>query len=401
MRSSPVEVATASLGGQRRNAARTIIRHLFLVHVGVAIAVVICLAIPTSIVVVLKSLWTSLAINLGPGATFRLVLGTIPTSMYLMAPVACVIAICWLFRVNSENGSLSAMYAAGTSVTNCAAPAILLALLFTLASYALAWVVAPFGVTMVENVKHEIGRHIDVDALAEGQFHTIEFGDRAVTLFFGRNRDNNELEQVFLSVKSKNKARVTIVAKKAIITKEREKIVIIFFSGNRQTLDDTRSVVFVEFRSYTLMFPMRALARQDETLLEMDYRELVQSLHDATASKNRVGKVRSELAKRFLAPAMSLGHALFALGILFSIGPVRTLSGNSPVWLASGLIAVHVSSVAVIEVLARISFLVHWLIATAILVELLVGVALLLRSGQTLRAVGWPGFVRRIAGAAQ
>ncbi len=330
----------------------------------------------------------------------RLVLGAMPTSLYLMAPIACVVVICWQFRANSESVMIPAMYAAGMSILRVAAPAILLAAIFALTAVIDAWVVAPRGVTMVENVKYQLRRNINIGSLREGQFHTFEFADSVATMSFKKNLGGNEFEGFFLSVKPKNKAHAfTITSQRATVKKAPDKLEISFAKGSRITLGATNNLIVVAFNSYTHTFPLKGgkagAKRPGKTILEMDLPELMAMSQNAKARRKLVGMAKSELAKRFFVPAMALTHALLALGILFTIGPIQARMKSPHVWVALGLIVAHVSAVTIIEIVARISFYVHGLIALAILAELLVGVALLRRSGRTLQELPWPRFLRR------
>lgn len=381
------------------------IRHMLFMHVFIAFAVAICAAIPASIAVVLQSLWSALTSDLGMQATVQLVTGAMPTSFYMMAPIACVIATCWLFHANSESVAIQAMYAAGMSVFTCATPAILLALIATAATFVDAWVLAPRGVTLVENVKHQLRRNVSVAALREGQFHSFEFDDSVATMSFKRNLGDNRFEGFFVSVKPRAKHSFSISAKRAVVKKDLNNFEISFHEGTRVTLGSSNKLVVVAFNTYTHTFLLKGgstgAKRKGKTILEMNFSELLALSQNTRARRKLVGIAKSELAKRIFLPVMNLSHALLAIGILFLIGPIQVKLKGTHVWVALGLTTMHVAAAAIIELVARLSFVVHGLIAAVILAELAIGIVLLIRSGRTVRELRWPRLVRRGGLAAQ
>ncbi len=372
---------------------------MLFMHLFIAVAVAVCAAIPASVAVVLQSLWSALTADIGMAATFKLVVGALPTSFYLMAPIACIIAICWMYRANSESVAIQTMYAAGMSVYRVATPAILLAVIATAVTAIDAWVVAPRGVVLVEDVKHQLRRNISVGSLREGRFHSLEFDDSVATMSFQRKLGGDRFEGFFVSITPKAKKSFSISSRQAMIKKDQNNFEISFSQGTRVTLGPTNNLVVVAFNSYTHTFPLKGgkagAARQGKTILEMNLPELLALSQDAHARRKLVGVAKSELAKRFFLPAMNLTHALLAIGILFVIGPIRVRLEGTHLWVALGLATAHVAAVALIELVARLSFVVHGLIAAAILAELAVGIALLVRSGRTTRAVRLPRMTPR------
>jgi lipopolysaccharide export LptBFGC system permease protein LptF len=317
------------------------------------------------------------------------VLGATPTSIYLLAPLACVIAIVWQFRTNCQNLVIQSMFSAGFSVRMCAAPGILLGVVFTFLTIVIAWVVAPIGVTIVEDVKFDLRRNIDIGSLRSGRFHAINLEGNKVNLSFKKHLGGNRIQAVILSVSPAAGEKFVIVAKWALIKKDMKTFAIFLFDGNIHRQKDDEVVKAVGFKTYKLSFPMRGASsgyvRSSKTALELSFSELLRQATQPNIPKKPAGRARSELAKRLLLPPMNLAHALLALGILFIIGPMRASRERHHIWIPVGFLAVQGMVVVSIEILARESFAVYWVIGALMIAETIFGIALLARAGSTVR----------------
>lgn len=376
------------------------IRRQYIIHLLLALAVAVGAAFPASIAVVLQALWSSMAADLGQGSTIRLILGAMPTSLYLMAPIACVIAICWLFWLNSQNVNLQVMFAAGMSVVYCALPAILLAGTFTVAAIVDAWIVAPRGVAMVEDIKHRLQRDVAFGALQEGKFHSFEFDNSVVAMSFRKKLDNDAVAGMFVSVTPRTGKPYTVVARTARFGKSPATLSIHFEKGSRQTTDINDRLVVTTFERFVRTFPLKGSAnsaRRPVTILEVGLPDLVGLAFGGEPRRAWMASLaRSELAKRALVPMMTLTHALLALGILFVIGPATVRLGNVHLKVILGIVGLHVAAVTGIELFARGSFFMHGLLIVIMLAELLAGVALMMRAGRTTREFRLPTMRRPV-----
>lgn len=370
------------------------IRRQYINHVLLALAVAVGAAFPASIAVVLQALWSSMTADLGQGSTVQLILGAMPTSLYLMAPIACVITLCWLFWLNCQNVSLQVMFAAGMSIFYCALPAIFLAVTFTGAAVVDAWVVAPRGVTMVEDVKYALKRDIAFGALQEGRFHSFEFDNSVVAMSFRKKLGNDRFEGVFLSVTPKAGKPYTVISRTAEFKKTPLSLSIHFAKGSRQTTDFDARLVVTTFDTFIRTFPIKGAvtsARRPVTILEVGFSQLVDLAFSGAPHQAWMASLaRSELAKRTLVPLMNFTHALLALGILFVIGPASVRLGSVHLKVILGIVALHVAAVTGIELFARGSFFMHGLLIAVMAVEVFAGVALMMRAGRTTREFRLP-----------
>jgi len=256
---------------------------------------------------------------------------------------------------------------------------------------------------MVEDIKYNLKRNIDINALAEGEFHTLEFDDSKVTLFFRRNYITKELKRVILYVSTNKKHNYIIISERATVKKNDKKLVVLFRSGHRQYLNKDSKLDTIKFDSHTLVLPIlgaqASTLRKNKTLLEMNYRELANAVRNAKRSERYRGRARSELTKRLLAPPMTLAHTMLAIGILFYFGPVRTLWHRVHVWVALTFVAAHGVTLGAIETVARGSVVVTWFIAVILVAEFIFGTTLLFRSNLTFRKSKWRGVAQPAASA--
>jgi lipopolysaccharide export LptBFGC system permease protein LptF len=255
------------------------IRQSLAIHLGLSIVIAVCTGVPASVAAVIQSLWSSLVSDLGTLAMLQLVVGALPTAFYVLLPAACVIAICWLYWAGSDSNAIPAMYAAGISVYTCARPAILTVALLATVSAVDAWVVAPRGVGMVEDVKYQLHHTVNIGSLAEGQFHSLNFEGGNATISFRKSLGDNRFEGFFFaSVNSRTKKRFAISARRAVITRDRSKMTIIFESGTRIDLKSRSQSAIVAFRSYKLSLPSysesNSINRTKVTIPEMNLEQL-------------------------------------------------------------------------------------------------------------------------------
>ena len=381
------------------------IRRLVAAHLLLALAVAVCAAIPVAIAIILQSLWRAMTADLGQIEAMRLVVGMFPTAFYVISPGACVLVIAWLFHANSRNFTLPVMYAAGFSVARCATPAIVLAVSFTAAAILNAWVVAPRGITLVEDVKHLLRHNVDVNALRAGRFHEIRVDGGVVNFSFRRHAGHNRFQDVVFAVKSKALGNMTVVAKSAIVEKRPTTFVVTFKNGNGHANDPSRRSGLVAFETYELVIPRRGGAaghvRTSRYKLEMSYRELAAVVADPGSRQRDAGFARSELTKRSLTPFLNLTHAMLATGLLFLIGPTTGRGRSRQAWIPLGLIAAHALAMISIDVAGRSAPLFPWLLGGIMAVEFAVGVALLVRASRTLDDLATFGRMRRLGAILQ
>jgi len=364
-----------------------VIRRLFLLHLLTAAAIAAFSALPTSIAVVLRSLQSALKTTGHSLETIYLVLGALPTSLYLVMPIAAVLAACWAFRELSDSMALPVMYSMRLSVLQCAMPGLLVAGTLFAVSNVLAWHVAPLGVVWVEDSKSRLRSNVDFVSLQPGTLYSLEFDKRDALFRFRRNLDGRQFQDVFFVLVEAGDKKTVIVAKSAFVVKRDATYTVVFHNGSQYAEKQRNDIV--RFQQFSLNFGRRGYKdrrpRSGKTLLEMTLVELSGVMTDPNTRARTKNLARSELTKRFAIPWMVLSHLVLTLGLLFYLGPGAIIRRYGHLWVGLAVCGLHVGLVIAVELLTRKSWFYSGLIGALILIEMIIGAYLLARAQVTAR----------------
>lgn len=304
---------TAIMAGMRC-CSRYIFRQTFwpLVFSAVAIAGVIWLT---------QSLrFMDLIMNRGlPVTTFlKLIALVMPMMMSVVLPVALFAAVVFAYTKMTMDSELVVLRASGLSQFALARPALLLAVLVTLLSYALTVYLMPLAYRHFKDLQFSIRYNSSAVILREGAFNYIAKG---LTVYIRERSGAGELLGILVHDERIPNKPITMMAERGALVQTAKGPRVVMINGNRQVVDRKRKdLSLLYFDSYTLDLskatsPPGGIRWRDPR--ERYLHELF-SPGDSAMDRKHAAQLRAEGHQRLASPLLALAFALVGLASLLS-----------------------------------------------------------------------------------
>lgn len=235
-----------------------------------------------------------------------------PSFLVIILPIALFAVVMFTYNKLTADRELVVMRAAGLSNGALARPALILALLIMVLSYALTLWGIPVTVQKFREMQWSLKNEVTGILLQEGSFN--RFGD-GLTIYVRSRSNDGELLGLLVHDKRNAEKPVTLMAEKGALVYTENGPRVLLINGNRQQLPrGTGQLSTLYFDSYTVELAQATGSGNDRF---RDAREL--SLAELLAAKQAVmGQVdyrraKVELHQRLTSPLFSLGFALIAL----------------------------------------------------------------------------------------
>jgi len=302
-----------------RKLTGTVFRQLFIGFLFVSLAL-------TAIIVLTQSLnFVEMIINKGAslGMLFQLMALLVPKFLPVIFPITLFMVTMFFYSKLIADRELVVMSAAGLSPLQIAKPAIILAVIITLLTYAINIFLLPESFQIFSKLKWHIRHNISQVMLEEGTFNSV--GNK-MTVYIRERTEGNTLKGIFVHDETDLNAPVTIMAKRGSVVETSEGARIVMFEGSRQVLNKTTNdyaVLF--FDRYTLMMDTRS--ETNESLRpdrkEMTLSELFNVETHPLVQKWDHAKYLVEAHKRLTTPLASIAFTLIGLFCILSGGFTR------------------------------------------------------------------------------
>jgi lipopolysaccharide export system permease protein len=335
--------------------------------------------------VVMTSLFQYLpAAAIRGGLLMPALLGTFPTVLYLALPVAVGVAVALEFARMSADGMIAVLYSLRLSTWAISAPAAFVAIVAVITGYWISTVFAPSHVGEMHDVIYVIRNSLNHRMLEPAHFYTFDNGER--TLYFRRWLSEDVVSGMFIRQFSpeKNEDQV-ILAREAEFRRNAHGCVLILSNGSIETIPaDGTTVRTANFDEYAMPIGMQGSGglpqRSWRGVFELP---LLEFLREQPAYDHLYptfyAEWMSEAAKRFGVPLLALGHALFAIALVLTVG---SASGRAPTAAMATMLAPPVIQVVVLicaETLVRKNPHFVWLVGLAIALEFAAAIILISR----------------------
>ena len=308
--------------------------------------------------------------------------GIVPTALSLSLPLAVGLGITWsLAYLRADNG-LHAMFAMRVSVLALCRPLLLVALPLVAVGYLLSCVIAPRSVTQIQDVMILIRNNLSVVLFHPQTFYTL--GDGRYTLFFDRKEGEEEIGGVIFQETQKDGDTNLIVARAARFESRNNEQHIVFAEGTLQSLGaDGLAVRTTQFQEMARPFGQDGTAaapkRAWRGLFELDTPEFLAVRAANLASPRLRTAWMSEAVKRFGVPLLALAHPLAGLVIVLGWRAGAGLRVLSPHLFCVPIVLLHLVILFGAESVTYFNAWMAWLVVAAILLELVLPLALLVR----------------------
>jgi lipopolysaccharide export system permease protein len=278
------------------------------------------------------------------GVFLRLTGLLIPSFVAVILPITTFVVVQFVYQRLAGDRELTVMRAAGLSPWALARPAMALALLATLACYALNLWLVPASLASFRQFQWEIRNRIAAFLVQEGVFTQISEG---LTVYVRSRATDGTLQGILVDDERDPNAPATILAERGRLLEGPSGPRVLLVSGSRQEIDhQTGRLDILTFRENLL--DLSDTTHQDGPRL-LDISEAsIPNLLDPPSSISLVDRPRwiAEAYKRLSSPLTALSYGFVAL--LFSLtgtfrrqgGFLRPLAsvGTVVVLLALGLV---------------------------------------------------------------
>lgn len=260
-----------------------------------------------------------LIVNKGLSLTDFLLMSmlVLPTFLGAILPIAFFCSLLFVYNKLTIDSELVSLRAAGVSYRSLAAPALVMATVIAILSYAIGMYVMPISHREFKERQFVLRSDLSSLLLEEGTFNSLSEG---VTVYI-RGRGGGTLNGILVHDARERERPITMMAERGVLVRTAEGPRFILFNGHRQRIDrDTARLSLLNFDRYTM--DLAAFAESEGERWREPRERFIDELFDPDVDKTKRmrDKFLSEAHSRIVSP-------LFAFA-LAAIGLVALLSGN-------------------------------------------------------------------------
>ena len=241
----------------------------------------------------------------------------LPTFLSAILPIAFFCALLFVYNKLIIDSELVSLRAAGVSQWSLAKPALVMATIVVVISYAIIMYVMPVSYREFKERQFVLRSDHSALLLEEGTFNTLTEG---VTVYI-RGREGGTLNGILVHDAREQERPVTMMAEQGILVQTDEGPRFILINGHRQRIDrDSSKLSLLNFERYTI--DLGDFIQPGGTRWRGPRERFIDELLDpASEGAERLrGKFLSEAHNRIVSPLF--GYALAAIGL------AALLSGN-------------------------------------------------------------------------
>ena len=348
-----------------------------------AFLIEVCLCVP----VVMTSIFHYLPPTaVRSGLLVPALLGTMPTVLYIALPIAVGVAVMLEFVRMSSEGMIAVLYSLRLSVWSICAPAVAVALLAVGIGYWVSSWVAPGYVGEMHDVIYVIRNSLNHRMLEPAHFYTFDDGRR--TLYFQRWRTPDIASNIFINQFNPDKQEEQIItADQAEFRRNAQGVVMVLTDGSIQTRPKgSLNMRAANFDEYVMPIAMQGTGgmpkRAWRGVFELPGSEFLADRASESADPHKLAEWTSEAAKRLGIPILALTHVLFGIALVLTVSSATGRGSTATTMTILAVPALHIALLISMETLVRKDSNLVWVVAFAILVELVVALVLLQRQNR-------------------
>ncbi len=316
--------------------------------------------------------------GLTAGTFVYLTMLLLPNFLTIILPIAVFTVVVFTYSKLISDRELIVMRAAGLSQHALARPALFLAILVCLFSYAINLYILPESYRMFRELQWEIRYNYSHVLLQEGRFNDV---GNDVTVYIRHRASDEQLHGILVHDNRNKDNPVTIMAERGALVESKEGARVIMFSGNRQGVNkQTNRFSILYFDRYIFNFSNKrnkATVRYREAR-ERPLMELLNIRENPSINTNEHGKFLVEAHKRLVSPILIFGFGLVGLTCLLSGSYSRRTQTHRTVLAVLIVVALQAMSMGLENITARNTALMPLLYVNALVPIILAYIIMIL-----------------------
>ena len=311
-----------------------------------------------------------------------------PTVLYIALPIAVGVAIMLEFIRMSSEGMVAVLYSLRLSVWSICLPAVVVACGAVGLGYWISSYLAPSYVGEMHDVIYVIRNSLNHRMLEPAHFYTFDDGKR--TMYFQRWRTPDIASNVFINQLNPDKKEEQIItAEEAEFRRNDQGVVMILSHGSIQTrAEDSANMRAANFDEYVMPIAMQGSGgmpkRNWRGVFELPGFEFLADRKAEAADPHKLAEWTSEAAKRLGIPILALTHVLFGIGLVLTVSSATGRGSTATTLTVLAVPAIHIGMLIAMETLVRKDPRLVWLVAMAIVVELLAALWMLRQQNRVM-----------------
>ncbi len=273
----------------------------------------------TSIVWLTQALrFVEFIVNQGVSITvfLHLTLLLVPSLLLMILPPALFCAVLFTYNKFTAESELVVMQAMGLSRWSIARPAIIVAAMVTIVTYAISFYVQPVSYKGFKDMQAFLRDSYVSLLVQEGVFSNPVEG---LTVFIRERDANGKLYGILVHDNRQGNKSVTMMAESGRLMDSPQGPRFLLENGNRQEINEGR-LSFLNFETYTLdiSFYTNSITQRKSDVQELFLPELLGFADESGLKDNEVMKRRAEGHQRIIWPFYNMSLTLLAIVAIIS-----------------------------------------------------------------------------------
>lgn len=324
-------------------------------------------------------------VNRGLSSTrfLQLIMLLLPDFLVIILPIAVFSSVLFTYTRLTSDRELIVMRAVGVSPLGLAKPALVAAMIATIAAYGLHLLVLPWSNTHFKELQWDIRYNFSHILIEEGAFN--DFGD-GLTVYVRQRSGDEVLRGILVHDIRDASAPYTYMAERGTLLQgESGAARVVLFQGSRQQVEKANnsfSILYFDRYAFDLEDGKTVPDERSRDPRELPLSELFAADENPDVGPSKIGKYVVEAHRRLTAPLLSIAYTVIATAFLLK-GRLRRGSQAVPVLACVGAaLGLGLATLGLENLAARKPALVPLMYLTA-LAPIVLGLAVL--AGVSLR----------------
>ena len=293
----------------------------------------------------------------------------------------------------SAEGMIAVLYSLRLSVWSICLPAVVVACGAVGLGYWISSFIAPAYVGEMHDVIYVIRNSLNHRMLEPAHFYTFDDGKR--TMYFQRWLTPDVASGVFINqVAPEKKEEQIITAAQAEFRRNPASVVMILKSGSIETRPQgSLNMRAADFDEYVMPIAMQGSGglpkRGWRGVFELPGASFFADRAAEAPDAHKLAEWTSEAAKRTGIPILALTHVLFGIALVLTVSSATGRGSSATTLSVLAVPAIHIGILIAMETLVRKDPRLVWLVALAIVAEVVAALVMLQRQNR-VKAVSRP-----------